>query len=186
MVSRKKRPKRSSSNGSVSPRDLPSELVDGSFKQLVEDYFKSYLEREQIKPSTKRLYESELAIHILPALGAKRVFDIGPLDIEKLVQSRLKGGASPKTARNMVGLLQSIFLLAVDNDLIPRSPVRKRHRPRVVRSEKPVWTAEQLKTIVDSVPQTHRNLFQCAMLTGARLGELLGFNGGTSTSMSRP
>ena len=28
--------------------------------------------------------------------------------------------------------------------------------------------------IVDSVPKTHRSLFQCAMLTGARLGELLG------------
>jgi integrase len=27
---------------------------------------------------------------------------------------------------------------------------------------------------VDSVPNCHRNLFQCAMLTGARLGELLG------------
>jgi integrase len=37
-----------------------------------------------------------------------------------------------------------------------------------------VWTVEQLKLIVDSVPKTHRSLFQCAMLTGARLGKLLG------------
>jgi integrase len=76
---------------------------------------------------------------------------------------------------NLVGLLQSIFSLAVDNDLIQRSPVRDRHKPRVTRHEKPVWSAEQLRLIVDSVPKTHRCLFQCAMLTGARLGELLGF-----------
>jgi integrase len=44
----------------------------------------------------------------------------------------------------------------------------------VTRHEKPVWSAEQLKLIVDSVPKSHRSLFQCAMLTGARLGELLG------------
>lgn len=99
---------------------------------------------------------------------------MAPLHIEKLLQTRLEGGSSPKTVRNLVGLLQSIFSLAVDNDLIARSPVRNRHKPRVVRCEKPVWTPEQLKLIVDSVPQAYRSLFQCAMLTGARLGELLG------------
>src|SRR6478672_12010309 len=103
-----------------------------------------------------------------------RIADVAPLHIEKLLQSRLAVGSSPKTVRNLVGLLQSIFSLAVDNDLIPRSPVRDRHKPRVTRHEKPVWSAEQLKLIVDSVPKTHRSLFQCAMLTGARLGELLG------------
>jgi integrase len=103
-----------------------------------------------------------------------RITEVAPLHIEKLLQSRLADGSSPKTVRNLVGLLQSIFSLAVDNDLIPRSPVRDRHKPRVTRHEKPVWSAEQLKLIVDSVPKTHRSLFQCAMLTGARLGELLG------------
>ncbi|HSS98245.1 MAG TPA: site-specific integrase [Terriglobales bacterium] len=44
----------------------------------------------------------------------------------------------------------------------------------MTRSEKPVWSPEQLRLIVDSVPKQHRSLFQCAMLTGARLGELLG------------
>jgi integrase len=103
-----------------------------------------------------------------------RIADVAPLHIEKLLQSRLEGRSSPKTVRDLVGLLQSIFSLAVDNDLIPRSPVRNRHKPRVTRCEKPVWNPEQLKLIVDSVPQEHRSLFQCAMLTGARLGELLG------------
>lgn len=37
-----------------------------------------------------------------------------------------------------------------------------------------MWTAAQLRSIVDTAPDQHRGLFQCAMLTGARLGELLG------------
>jgi integrase len=127
-----------------------------------------------VKPSTKRSYDCELRVHILPTIGGMRISDVAPLHIEKLVQSRLEGCASPKTVRNMVGLLQSIFSLAVDNDLIPRSPVRNRHKPRVTRCEKPVWSPEQLKLIVDTVPKAHRSLFQCAMLTGARLGEVLG------------
>ena len=86
---------------------------------------------------------------------------------------RLKAGASPKTVRNVLGLLQSVFSLAVDNDLIPRSPVRDKHKPRVTRREKPVWTPVQLKSIVEAAPMAFRSFFECAMLTGARLGELL-------------
>ena len=82
-----------------------------------------------------RSYDCELKVHIIPSLGAMRISDVSPLHIERLLQSRLEAGASPKTVRNLVGLLQSIFSLAVDNDLIARSPVRDRHKPRVIRSE---------------------------------------------------
>ena len=155
-------------------QNRPIEALDFTVQHIVDSLWRPYLERKLVKPSTKRSYDCELRVHILPALGAMRISDVAPLHIEKLLQSRLEGGSSPKTVRNLVGLLQSIFSLAVDNDLISRSPVRNRHKPRVTRSEKPVWTPEQLKQIIDSVPQTHRNIFQCAMLTGARLGELLG------------
>lgn len=155
-------------------QNRPVEVVDFTVQHIVDSLWRPYLERKQVKASTKRSYECELRVHILPAIGAVRISDVAPLHVEKMLQSRLKGGSSPKTVRNLVGLLQSIFSLAVDNDLILRSPVRDRHKPRVLRSEKPVWNPEQLKLIVDSVPKTHRGLFQCAMLTGARLGELLG------------
>lgn len=155
-------------------QNRPLEAVDFTVQHIVDALWRPYLDRKQVKPSTKRSYDCELKVHILPALGAMRIADVSPLHIERLLQSRLEGGSSPKTVRNLVGLLQSIFSLAVDNDLIARSPVRDRHKPRVTRSEKPVWSPEQLKLIVDSVPKQHRSLFQCAMLTGARLGELLG------------
>jgi integrase len=155
-------------------QNRPIEAVDFTVQHCLDSLWWPYLDRKHVKPSTKRSYECELRVHILPALGAMRISDVAPLHIEKLIQLRLEGGSSPKTVRNLVGLLQSIFSLAVDNDLIPRSPVRSRHKPRVIRSEKPVWTPEQLRLIVESVPTAHRSLFQCAMLTGARLGEVLG------------
>ena len=155
-------------------QNRPIEAVDFTVQHIVDALWRPYLDRKQVKPSTKRSYDCELRVHVLPVLGAMRITDVSPLHIEKLLQAKLKSGSSAKTVRNLVGLVQSIFSLAVDNDLIPRSPVRNRHKPRVVRSEKPVWSPEQLKQIVDSVPNSHRSLFQCAMLTGARLGELLG------------
>ena len=155
-------------------QNRPIQTADFTVEHVVDALWRPYLDRKQVKPSTKRSYDCELRVHILPVLGPMRIADVAPLHIEKLLQARLADGSSPKTVRNLVGLLQSIFSLAVDNDLITRSPVRDRHKPRVTRSEKPVWSPDQLKAIVDSAPKQHRSLFQCAMLTGARLGELLG------------
>jgi integrase len=150
------------------------EVTDLTALDFIETYWRPYLERKQVKPSTRRSYESALQLHIMPKLGNLRLTDISPLHVESLVTSKLESGSSQKTVRNLVGLLQGIFSLAVDNDLILRSPVRDRHKPQVTRREKPVWTPAQLKSIVDAAPDQHRSLFQCAMLTGARLGELLG------------
>ena len=149
------------------------EVTDLTALDFIETYWRPYLERKQVKPSTRRSYESALQRHILPKLGSLRLTDISPLHVESLVTSSLESGSSQKTVRNIVGLLQGIFSLAVDNDLILRSPVRECHKPQVARREKPVWTPVQLKSIIDSAPDQHRSLFQCAMLTGVRLGELL-------------
>jgi integrase len=150
------------------------DVTDLTALSFIETYWRPYLERKQVKPSTRRSYESSLKLHIIPRLGNLRLTDISPLHIESLVTAKLKSGSSQKTVRNLVGLLQGIFSLAVDNDLLSRSPVRDRHKPQVTRSEKPVWTSTQLKLIIDSAPDKHRGLFQSAMLTGARVGELLG------------
>jgi len=115
-----------------------------------------------------------MELHVFPMLGELRLGEIVPLHIENLLQAKLKSGLSAKTVRNLVGLLQGIFSLAEDNDLIPRSPVRKKHKPVVQRREKPIWTANQVRLIVDAAPAPYRALLASAALTGARLGELLG------------
>jgi integrase len=114
-----------------------------------------------------------LKTHIQPTLGDMRLVDLAPLHIEDFLQAKFKKGLGHKTVRNVLVLLQGIMALAVDNDLIARSPIRNRHKPVVRRSEKPVWTPEQVRTILANCPQEHRAFFTAAALTGARLGELL-------------
>ena len=48
---------------------------------------------------------------------------------EKFSQAKLESGLSPKGVCNLLGILQGIFSLAVDNDLLLKSPVRNRHKP---------------------------------------------------------
>ena len=128
------------------------------------------MDRKQVKPSTKAAYESILKIHIEPTLGEMRLVDLAPLHIEELLQAKVKQGLGPTTVRNVLVLTQGIFAFALDNDLIGRSPVRGRHKPVVLRQEKPVWAPQQVRTILENSPEEYRAFFTAAALTGARVG----------------
>ena len=151
----------------------PPEVAQMSMQDFINAYWKPYLDRRGVKALTRLTYESTLQRHILPELGALHLTDIAPMHIENIIQAKLKGGLSSKSVRNLVGLLQGVFSLATDNDLIARSPIRTRHKPTVHRREKPVWTPEQIKKIIGAVQGVYHALFVTAALTAFRLGELL-------------
>src|SRR6185436_10753785 len=112
-----------------------------------------------VKPSTERGYECLLQVHILPTLGNLQLVQVAPMHIEELLRLKMTSGKSPKTVRNMVVLLQGIFSLAEENDLISKSPVRRKHKPTAAREDKPVWTAEQIRKTIDAVPARFQVLF---------------------------
>jgi integrase len=155
---------------------MPPETTDLTFREFVETYWLPHLERNGMKPSTRAGYDSALQRHILPVLGGLKLADVAPLHIENFMKSKLnsKTKLSPKTVVNLLRLVQGIFSVAVDNDLIVRSPVRRKHKPHVPQSEKMAWTPEQVRAIVDEISQNYRPLFVCLALTGLRAGELLG------------
>jgi len=143
-------------------------------RAFVENYWRPYLDRQRVKLSTRATYESALKLHILPAFGDSPLRDVIPLQIENFVQTKLKSGLSSKTARNLLVLLQGIFSLAMDNDLVEKSPIRERHKPTVERVEKPVWSPKQVRQILENAPERYGVCFQVLALTGVRTGEILG------------
>src|ERR1700722_16490551 len=86
-------------------QNRPIETVDLTVQQIVDALWRPYLDRKQVKPSTKRSYDCELRVHILPALGPMRVTEVAPLHIEKLLQARLAGGSSPQSVSHLGGLV---------------------------------------------------------------------------------
>jgi integrase len=145
-----------------------------TLREFVGNLWTPALDRRGLKASTRESYDSALERHILPALGDHRIRDIAPLHIEEFAQAKSKADLSAKTVRNLLLVLQGIFSLAVDNDLIVKSPIRKSHKPACQRREKPTWSPKQVLAIIQASPETYRALFCCAGLTGPRLGELLG------------
>ena len=98
-----------------------------SLRAFVDAWWKPYLQRKGVKLSRKSNYDSVLQQHILPAFRDMRLEEIAPLHVERFVQTKLASGLSAKTVRNLLLVLQAILSLAVNNDLLVRSPIRKRH-----------------------------------------------------------
>ena len=154
-------------------KTLP-EVAGLTMRGFTQAYWKPYLDRKNVKPSTLASYGSALEIHIFPAFGNCQLGEVNPLQVEEFLQSKFRSGLSPKTVRNLLVILQGIFSLAVDNDLIVKSPIRNRHKPTVRRVEKPVWSPKQVREILENTPAKYRVLFQVLALTGVRAGEVLG------------
>jgi integrase len=157
-------------NLSSAPTQQASELT---LREFIDAFWKPTLTRKRVKPSTLDGYESVLDCHLLPVLGDLRMIDITPLHVEDFVQRKIADGLAPKTVRNHLMVLRGVFSVAVEQDVIQRSPVRRSHTPESQKKEKPVWSPEQVHKIIQSAPPQYRPLFALVALTGVRVGELL-------------
>lgn len=68
-------------------------------------------------------------VHISSRLGTARVTDVTRADVETLAAGMLKLGLSPKTVRNTLSFLHSIFEHAIDEGWARENPVRRATRP---------------------------------------------------------
>jgi len=145
-----------------------------TFESFTSDLWKSYISNRSYKPSTLYNYDSMLDTYILPELGRLLLSKIEPETITALLASARKRKVSNKTILNLYNLLKLMFDVAVEYDLLEVSPVRRKlHRPSYERTEKPALSAEEVRRVLEKIPEQYRMLFITVALTGIRLGELL-------------
>jgi integrase len=160
-----------SNNGSVSLSSNP--LLSMTMADFVTGLWQ--LHKSKLKPSTAYHYDSLLKLYILPAFGSQSLTEIAPRAITLFFAKLNQSGLSGSYKQVIYQLLNTIFETAAAHDLIERSPVRcKLHRPGFDQKEKPTMTADEIRRLIETVPDEHRALFLCVALTGLRVGELLG------------
>jgi integrase len=101
--------------------------------------------------------ESMQRVHISPRLGSKPVIEVKTADVEALAAAMLKRGLAPKTVRNVMAFLHSVFEHAIDRRLNRENPVRRARRPgrRRKRDANPdlqFLTVEELDAVVRAIP----------------------------------
>jgi integrase len=101
--------------------------------------------------------ESMQRVHISPRFGEKPVTDVTTARIEALATAMLKDGRAPKTVRNVLTFLHSIFEEALDRGLIRENPVRRATRPGRRRTgdakaDLQFLSVEELEAVLRAIP----------------------------------
>ena len=101
--------------------------------------------------------ESMQRVHIVPGLNNAPVRAVTRQAVEALAEKMLKDGKSPKTVRNVLTFLHSIFEHAVDEAWCPENPVRRASRPRRQRAgdaepDLQFLTVAELEAVIRAIP----------------------------------
>lgn len=126
-----------------------------------------------LKPNTVRIYKSNIKKQIKPALGAVRLSDLRPHDVQRFVNGLDE--LSPASIRLAYKVLHMALEKAVQQEFIPRNPASNCVLPKVEQEEICPLTDEQVTALLQAAKGSPlEQLITVALFTGLRLSELLG------------
>ena len=156
-------------------RGLYRETSKCTLGDWLETWLKDYT--VNLKPTTLQTYVQQVNNHIKPRLGKIKLADLKTQTIQRFYNGFLTGNSplSPKTIKNIHGVLHKALQQAVLNNLIRDNPSSACVLPKVLRAEIRPLDQEQIKQFIkETEKDEYKNLFVIALFTGMRQGELLG------------
>lgn len=155
------------------------------------DFCPMYLEIKEniLAPRTYEFYKNEINSLIIPLLGHIKLSELRPAHVQQFIQY-LQGDIrkkseeqdntklSPSTIKRKLAVLQSILKQAVKLDVIPTNPANteKLTLPKTVKADIEIFTrqeAAEILSCLENEPLQFQVIVQLALMSGARLGELV-------------
>lgn len=122
-----------------------------------------------MKASTTSQYEYLIRVHIKPALGAVRLSAITSPMIQKLYNDALRGGLSPKSVRNLHGVLHKAMEQAVRLGYLRVNPCATCELPRVEPKQVKPMESDSVKAFLQAIKGTaNEELLFVDLFTGLR------------------
>jgi integrase len=133
------------------------------------------------KKSHRMTVASDLRNHIAPFFAGKQLARIEPKDVERYISVKLRTLA-PKTVRNHLNTMHSVFEIGMRLDWCAANPVKLADRPVIKTTETRIKFLDQpeLERLLatdypgDAFGSIEPTLYLTAAMTGLRQGELLG------------
>ena len=150
----------------------PNRMTVGEWLDIWE---KEYL--GGVKPATVCSYKATIKNHLKPRLGAIRLEALNAHTIQGFYNglSAEESGLSPKTVKNIHGVLHKALQQAVLNEYIRSNPTTACTLPRAEKKQIKPLDEEQITTFLKAI-RGHRfeDLFIVTLFTGMRKAEVLG------------
>lgn len=120
-------------------------------------------------------YESILNRHVLPTFGEREVGRVTPTQIREWTAALRTSKLGESSAAKSYRVLASIFDQAVEDGMIPASPVPRKNRPTTPRApEQRFLTLEEIDVLADTIDPHYRTWLYVMCHTGMRWSEAAG------------
>lgn len=149
----------------------PSKMTVGQWMDMwTADYLGA------VKPGTVESYKYHVEKNIKPALGNAKLQKLAPHHIQSLYNDlQRKGGLSPKTIKNLHGVLHKAFKQAAALGYIQRNPADSVVLPRIEKAEMQTMQEGDLLRFLQAIAgHQFEHLFFVTVFTGMRRGEVMG------------
>jgi integrase len=158
------------------------EISSGEYVEPVKMTLSSWLDiwiseySGHLKPSTKVSYQGKLDYRIKPALGSLRLSEIKAHEIQRFYNTLINThGLSPKTAKNIHGILHKALSQAEELGYIKKNPASVCKLPRIEKAKiKPLDERGTTNFLQAIQGHPYETLFLVALFTGARQSEIIG------------
>lgn len=163
--------------------DLRYELEHGTFIKKSNitfgDWYNEWIttyKQNTVKQGTVDSYNKHYSAYLKKPLGEMKLADIRAEHLQKLLNNMSKAGYADDTITLTYCVLSGVFKQAFKNELIPKNPFSLITRPKgKAKKERVVFTKEQQALYMEYAEKSYLcNLFQLAICTGMRNGELGG------------
>lgn len=129
---------------------------------------------EPLRPRVRELYEGQLRLRILPALGTSDLGRLRPATIRAWHGQLIMAGCGASTAAKCYRLLRAILTTAVSDGLIASNPCVIKGGGVEPSTERSIPTPSEVQALARRMPSRFSAMVPLAAFCGLRRGELFG------------
>ena len=140
----------------------------------VREYARQWQAAQVWRDKTAKRIETDLRLHVLPALGERPIATVRPSDVQGLVKG-LGAHLAPSTVRVVYSTVRGLFRAAVEDRVIPISPCVRVRLPAASQGDRLVIPpVETVRAVAAALPVHYRAAVYVAAGLGLRPGEVFG------------
>jgi integrase len=143
--------------------------------ELAEHWKSSDLSKRR---STKARDDAILRIHILPTLGPRRLRQVTPPDIQRLVNTWAEVNA-PRTVDRQYDVVRAMFAYAVRSDWISRTPCRGIKLPAITATRRRALEPNDIIRLAEAIDPRYQAMVWVGAVLGLRWAEVAGLTVGS-------
>ena len=142
-----------------------------TFRDWSDEYLSTIV---HLRTVTRRDYERQLRVHIVPVFGDRPIGQIDQVDIRRFMSDLRATGMAPKTLQKVRLVLRQVLETARGSGAIKANPCEGIRLPRAEAKEPIFLTPDQVELLARAARPPYGVLIRFAAATGLRPSEICG------------